>query len=168
MRLGRDEFVVKYDAAKANEDQIALTIKELGYIPTIRTGAIADNAHRSGGPSEKLPPVITEALARAKREHKPVVLDFYAEWCVPCKRMLTETFAHSKVAPLLEACIVVKIDTDRYPELAKKFGVEGLPDIRFLADDGSERKRLLDYQDAASFAKALAELLSTSGNNGRR
>jgi thiol:disulfide interchange protein DsbD len=161
MRLDRDDFIIAYDASKANEDKIMASIKESGYIPTIGTGQIGKPADRSGGSTEKLPPILVEALARAKTEHKPVVLDFYAEWCVPCKRMLTETFGDPKVAQLLKQCVLLKIDTDRYPELARKFGVEGLPDIRFLADDGNERKKLLDYQDAASFAKALAELLTT-------
>jgi thiol:disulfide interchange protein DsbD len=165
MRLGRDEFVVKYDAAKVNEDTIIATIKEAGYSPTIVTGQISERADRLGETSEKLPLLLAEALASAKREHKPVVLDFYAEWCVPCKRMLRETFGNSEVARLLRGCIVVKIDTDRYPELARKFGVEGLPDIRFLTADGTEQKKLLDYQDAASFATALAELLSTSSGH---
>jgi thiol:disulfide interchange protein DsbD len=177
MRLDRDDFTIIYDTSKVGEDKIVTAVKESGYMATIKepgyaftieTGRIGRSVDGLRGPSEKLPSILVEALVTAKREHKPVVLDFYAEWCVPCKRMLRETFGDSKVERLLQECIVIKIDTDRYPELARKFGVEGLPDIRFLAEDGSERKRLLDYQDAASFAKALAELVSTSGDRGKR
>jgi thiol:disulfide interchange protein DsbD len=168
MQLDRDDFIIGYDASMVNENKITATIKETGYVPTTGTGQIGKHAGALAGPTEKLPPTLVEALARAKREHRPVVLDFYAEWCVPCKRMLKETFGDSKVAQLLKECVVVKIDTDRYPELAHKFGVEGIPDIRFLADDGSERKKLLDYQDAASFATALAEFLDTARQSRQR
>jgi thiol:disulfide interchange protein DsbD len=167
MRLDRDDFIIAYDSCKTNEDKIMATITESGYVPTIGTGQIGKHGDRSGG-AEKLPPILVEALASGKREHKPVVLDFYAEWCVPCKRMLTETLGDPKVARLLKKCIVVKIDTDRYPEVARTFGVEGLPDVRFLATDGSERKKLLDYQDAASFATALAEFVNAARQNRRR
>jgi hypothetical protein len=58
---------------------------------------------------------------------------------------------------------LVTIDTDRYPVLAKKFGVVGLPDVRLLACDGTEKKKLLDYQDTVSFGSALRELLQGAG-----
>src|SRR5262249_20048923 len=136
LQLDRDDFIITYDASMANRAKIMATIKETGYVPTFATDQIRKPIDRSGGGSGKLPAVFARALATAKREHKPVMLDFYAEWCVPCKRMLTETFGDPKVAPLLRECVIVKIDTDRYPEFARRFGVEGLPDIRFLADDG--------------------------------
>jgi thiol:disulfide interchange protein DsbD len=168
MRLDRDDFIIAYDGSVANDAKIMATIKEAGYASRVATGQIGKPIDRSGQASEKLPRMLVEALATAKREHKPVVLDFYAQWCAPCKRMLTETFGDSKVSRLLKECIVVKIDTDHYPEVARKFGVEGLPDIRFLADDGSEKQKLLDYQDAASFAKALAELLNSPRQSRQR
>src|SRR5262249_15210225 len=154
-----------YEASKVDEDKIVTavkesrymaTIKESGNTPTIEKGRIGRGMDGSGGPSEKIPPALVERPATPQKEQKPVVLDFYAEWCVPCKRMLRETFGDPEVARLLKECIVITIDTDRYPEVARDFGVESLPDIRFLADDGSERKKLVDYQGAAPFAKTLA------------
>jgi thiol:disulfide interchange protein len=165
MRLDKDRFVVTYDASKANEDKIIATIKEAGYAAKL----VADQpaARPASAPALKRadPPFFTDALALAKKERKSVVLDFYAEWCVPCKRMSRETFSDPKVKALLQRVILLKIDSDRFPDLAKKFGVIGLPDIRFLGSDGTEKKKLLDYQDAASFAKWLSELLDGSAGN---
>ena len=162
MRLDRDQFIVTYDASKAGEDKLIATIKETGYAARVE----ADG--HSIGPGDSVtrmkddPPSLTEASARAKRELKPLVLDFYAEWCVSCKRMSRETFSDPKVKTLLDRCVLVEIDTDRYPDLAKRFGVVGLPDIRLLTCDGTEKKKLVDYQDAESFGRALRALLDGS------
>ena len=62
----------------------------------------------------------------------PVVVDFWAPWCAPCKM----------VAPILEKIakeytgkvIVAKVDTDNHSEWANKFGVQGIPTMLFMAD----------------------------------
>jgi thiol:disulfide interchange protein DsbD len=159
MRLERDEFVITYDPLKTNENRMLTTFKDAGYRATIVTNVAKAEAGTALPAPVADPPFFTEALAQAKRERKPVVLEFYAEWCAPCKRMLKETFAEPKVAALLERCVLLKIDTDRYPGLAKKCGVVSLPDVRLLAPDGSEKKRLLDFQSPETFTAELQQLL---------
>lgn len=100
-----------------------------------------------------------EALARAGREYKPIVLDFTASWCEPCQRMLHKTFPDPVVAALLDRSVLVKIDADEYPALAKRFGVVALPDVRFLSPQGEERRRFQDFQGPVAFAEALSGLL---------
>jgi thiol:disulfide interchange protein DsbD len=159
MRLDQDQFIVSYDPSKADEEKITATIKEAGYPARVEADSHETSVASSPSPSKEDPLVFTEALATAKRERKPVVLDFYAEWCVPCKRMFQETFSNAQVKNLLERCVLVKIDTDRYPDFARRFGVAALPDIRLLTCDRTQKNKLLDYQDAAFFAKALSQLL---------
>jgi thioredoxin-like negative regulator of GroEL len=55
--------------------------------------------------------------------------------------------------------VLVTIDADEYPALAKRFGVVALPDIRFLSPQGEERRRFQDFQGPVAFAEALSGLL---------
>jgi thiol:disulfide interchange protein DsbD len=165
MRLDRDEFDITFDASQADEAQLIAVIRQSGYTASLAQNASAASPVSPPTTLAEAPPILKDALARAQREHKPVVLDFRAEWCLPCQRMLRESFADPRVTALLERCVLVKIDTDRYPELARRFGVSGLPDIRFLGSDGYEKKKLVDYQGPEALAKALEELLDGSPTN---
>ena len=159
MLLDRDQFVVTFDSSKATEVQLIAKVKESGYAAQVVTGAKnADTAT----PLTVLPEgfgVLDAALARAKREHKAIVLDFSAEWCVPCRRMEKTTLVDSRVAALLEKVVFVRVDTDEHPELAQKLVVVGLPDIRFVAPDGRLLRQLRGYQEADFFAAQLEQLI---------
>lgn len=156
MLLDRDEFVVTYDPTKADLSKLIATIKESGYTAQV----VGDKAAQVD--SSDLPltlpqgfPLLDEAMARAKIEKKLIVLDFFAEWCAPCKRMEKTTFANSRVAALLKRYVVVRIDTDQHVDLAALLGVVGLPDIRFVTSDGKVVRQLRGFQDADALTGEL-------------
>ena len=62
----------------------------------------------------------------------PVIVDFYADWCGPCK-MMAPTFAELARRQRGTA-LVVKVDTDRNPQLATRFGIRSIPTIAVLRD----------------------------------
>lgn len=158
MRLDRDEFAVTYDPAKVTPANLLATIKEAGYTARV----VGRNGKASPLAVPAIPrgfPLLDEALAQARQENKPVVLDFFAEWCAPCQRMEKTTFKDKTVMALLEQCVFVRVDTDKQPEIAKRMAVEGLPDIRFVLPDGRVIKQLRSFQDAESFSSELEQLL---------
>ena len=158
MMLDRDEFLVTYDPAKANEQLLLATVKGAGYTAQVVTG----DKKAAASVVAKLPagfPLLDEALTLAKAENKPIVLDLNAEWCAPCRQLERLTFPDAKVKALLEQTVFLRIDTDQYPEIAQRLGVEGLPDIRLALPDGTIIRQLRSFQDAVTFAAELERLL---------
>ncbi len=156
MDLERDQFVVRYDGSLARESDLIAASEGEGF----KAQVVSDPPT-----IEEDPPFFRAAMARARREQKPLVLDFTATWCQPCLRMIRETFPDPKVAPLLERCVLVKIDTDEHPGLSQKYGVVGLPDIRLLTSAAKEVRRLRDFQTPDAFALELGELLAAAASD---
>lgn len=161
MRLDRDEFVVTYDPAQVEPARLIATIKETGYTARVVSGKGNATPEAAVLSLPRGFALLDEALAQGQKEKKPVVLDFFAEWCAPCQRMEKTTFKDEEVRSLLERCIFLRIDTDRQSEISRRMNVEGLPDIRFVTPDGKVVKQLRSYQDAESFAEELGRFLQS-------
>jgi len=160
MLLDRDEFVVTFDPAKTSEARLIAVVRQSGYTAQVVVGK--DKAAELMATLEMMPSGFTlldDALATAKREHKLLVLDFNAEWCVPCRRMEKTTLVDRRVAELLDQIVFVRVDTDRHSEIAQKLGVVGLPDIRFVLPDGRMIRQLRGFQDADPFAALLEQAI---------
>ena len=166
MRLERDEFEVTFDALQIDERKIIETINNTGFKATLV--ASRANVKISNETSENafvLPQgfkILDDAFAKAQKENKALLIDFYAEWCVPCQRMEKETFADAKVKEFLQNVVLLKIDTDKEPQLAEKFGVVGLPDFRLITPEGKEFRRLRGFQTAEKFTKDLEEAIQVT------
>lgn len=161
MRLERDEFVITYDATKATPKTLLAAIREAGYTAQLVTGKGAQVAPAMPSELPKGFALLDEAMGQAQRERKPIVLDFTAEWCSPCQRMDNTTFADAQVKELLQRCVFVKVDTDQHPELARRLGVAGLPDIRFVTPDGKLRQMLRGFQSTEAFASELLRFIQS-------
>ncbi|MFH0782629.1 MAG: cytochrome c biogenesis protein CcdA [Pseudomonadota bacterium] len=98
-------------------------------------------------------PYVEETLKEAQDQKKPVIIDFYATWCTPCRELEEVTFHHPDVVRLAEkGFTMVKVDVTKggnayHEELLKRYSVKGVPTIVFLDGDGKERAdfRLVDY-----------------------
>ncbi|MET3556304.1 thiol:disulfide interchange protein DsbD [Burkholderia sp. 567] len=94
-----------------------------------------------------------------KTSGRPVMLDFYADWCVSCKEMEHLTFTDSRVQARLAQLHLVRADvTANNPDdqaLLKRFNLFGPPGIIFFDRNGHEIGRVVGYQAADTFLRSL-------------
>ena len=88
------------------------------------------------------------ALAKAKAEHKVVLVDIYADWCAQCKELDEKTWPDPAVKAWISAnAVAIRIDTDaKRKDLAIKLQIRSYPTVLVLDAEGREQKRLLGYQ----------------------
>jgi len=101
---------------------------------------------------------------RIKTAGKPVMLDFYADWCVSCKEMERFTFSNPRVQKQLSGWQLLKADvtanSDDDKALLARFGLFGPPGILFFNSAGEEIKnvRVIGFQGADEFLETLSNL----------
>jgi len=91
---------------------------------------------------------LSEAVARAKAEEKPVMIDFITDWCRWCDTLDLHTYSDASVADFINGNVVpIKIDAEKGEGvgIAKKYGVRAYPTILFIRADGEEIDRLVGY-----------------------
>jgi thioredoxin:protein disulfide reductase len=100
------------------------------------------------------------AVSAAVSSGQPVILDFYADWCIPCKELDEKTFSQPAVAEKLASFARFKVDLTRNDEasdaIRSQFAVAGVPTIAFFRS-GKEisAARLTGFEAPAAFLKRL-------------
>lgn len=111
-------------------------------------------------------PYSDQLLEAARTSQKPILIDFYADWCVACKELEKYTFTDERIRALSEKFVLLKVDaTTDFPgldELKSKYKVMGLPTMIFYDGAGKLRFDLTvtGFEDADTFLRRMQSATS--------
>ena len=111
---------------------------------------------------------LDDELAAAREQNRPVMLDFYADWCVSCKEMEAFTFPDSRVKEQLTDAVLIQADVTKNDDddkaLLKEFELFGPPAIILYNRAGAELSagRVVGYMPADKFSQHLQAYLNQS------
>jgi thiol:disulfide interchange protein DsbD len=126
--------------------------------------APASEAWEELGGEDAVDAQLERLLTAAKADQRPAVVDFWAEWCMPCKEMDKTVFPTPPVKKALERFAKVKIDTTADTEaiqtVQKRYSVTSMPTILFFGPDGAllDELRVTEKIDSAGLVARLEKV----------
>jgi len=120
------------------------------------TFAVGGGGHSAAG--VKWEKKFEEAQKKARATQKPIMVDFWAQWCGWCHKLDQTTYVDPAVTKLSADFVPVKVDTEggrSSVEIAVKYGVSTLPTIAFLTPKGRQIAKIASFQGPAQFAKTM-------------
>lgn len=90
---------------------------------------------------------------------RPMVIDFYADWCAPCKAVAP---IMDKLSETYEGRVdIVKVDTEKEVELSQVFGIRSIPSVLFIPKDG-QPKMAVGALDEKGYQNAIEDIMGIS------
>lgn len=114
-------------------------------VDSVRDREAEELQSRLSGPTDPISVQGEEQFIELVRSHSPVLVNFYADWCGPC-RMLEPTVEH--VADRTTGTVLT-VDVDAHQRLVERYDVRGVPTLSLFVD-GEPVERLVGVQDEAT------------------
>lgn len=160
-------YLLFWEAGRTKPKQFGWVLRALG----IGAAAIAVMLALPQKIEAEIPwqPYTEQAIADATRERKGVIIDTFADWCIPCKELDKLTFTDAAVKNEAERFVTLKLDltsSDEKSEAGRarqRFGIRGVPTVIFL--DGAGRElgdlRLEGFEKASAFVARMKQVESS-------
>ena len=103
---------------------------------------------------------LEEGLKQAAEQNKPLMVDFYTDWCGWCKELDRQTYSDARVQEKAKQFVSVKVDAEADAADRRKYGVDGFPTIIFLSSGGTEIHRVPGFAPPDPFLKEMDKALA--------
>ena len=107
----------------------------------------------------------TVAQAQAKKANKPIMIDFYTDWCTWCKKLDTDTYSNKTVVTYVtKSFVAVKVNAEKEGKgLSAKYGITGFPTIMIVDASGTPIGKIIGYVTPVDFIKQAKQVIAGKG-----
>ena len=103
------------------------------------------------------------SYAAALDNNQKMIIDFYADWCIPCKELDALTFSDQRVIALSKEFVTYKVDmtktmSDETEKIREMFSIKGMPTVLVINSKGEEAERITGFVNADEFLHVISSI----------